>query len=339
MLEDGGSFGRVPIGDSNAPTPAAPATEAGAQRAGIKPWQRNQPAASTSTTPIPRNSIPAQTVGKHQPGFDLAGPSPIRNFEVLTTPQKAAIFESPQSAAHVDRLYQVVGDQLTILVDTREMRTSICSILRNKFKMRAEVRQLAVGDYIVSNRVALERKTKSDLLGSVYNKRIFDQISALRAMCEVPMLIVEKDKNEGNDSMTRTAQYEGILATLVRTGIRVLFSESSEQTAQMIFDLATREAKEGAKIDVPQLLPDKKNHTMQFLLSIPGVSDVTAMAIMNARFKNLREFLDSDVDTLAEKIPGMTRARAYKIYDYVRHKFDPNAVGGGGAFGGGGEGS
>ena len=28
----------------------------------------------------------------------------------------------------------------------------------------------------------------------------------------------------------------------------------------MIFDLATREAKEGAKIDVPQLLPDKKNH-------------------------------------------------------------------------------
>ena len=31
---------------------------------------------------------------------------------------------------------------------------------------------------------------------------------------------------------------------------------------------------------------------MQFLLSIPGVSDVTAMAIMNARFGSLREFLE-----------------------------------------------
>ena len=95
------------------------------------------------------------------------------------------IFESPQSAAHVDRVYQVVGDQLTILIDTREMRTpvcyvsrrichawsslidllvlKICSILRNKFRVRTEIRQLAVGDYIVSNRVALERKTKSGI--------------------------------------------------------------------------------------------------------------------------------------------------------------------------------
>ncbi|KAJ3033919.1 hypothetical protein HDV00_005659 [Rhizophlyctis rosea] len=256
-------------GPSRPNMPAGPA--GGGSRANvIKPWKQNKPRTGSTpvqmTTPGHYHPVASHTDGDHPPAFDLAGPSPIRNLDALTTPQRALMFESPQSAAHVDRVYQMVGDQLTILVDTREMRSSICSILRNKFRVRTEIRQLSFGDYIVSNRVAVERKTKSDLLGSVYNKRIFDQISALRAMCECPLVIVEQEKDEGKDSMTRTNQFEGILATLARMSVKVLFSDSAEQSAQMIFDLATREAKEGGKIDVPELLPDKKNHVGFLLL-------------------------------------------------------------------------
>ncbi|KAJ3288554.1 hypothetical protein HK104_008100 [Borealophlyctis nickersoniae] len=270
-----------------------------------------------------------------QPGpkksrFDFAGPSPIRDFSKLTTPQRATLFEPSRAVAHAESVYQVVDSRVTVLVDNREMRSTICSLLRNKFRVRTEIRQLAIGDYIVSNRIALERKTKTDLLNSVYNKRVFDQIAALKAMCDIPIILVEKEKDDGADSMAKANQFEGILATLTRMKVRVLFSDSSEQSAQIIHDLAKMEAKEEARIDVPDLLPEKQNQMFRFLLSIPGISDVTAMTIMNARFRSLKEFLNCDLDTLLQRVPGLSRARGRTIMEYIGKDFEPELAEGDG---------
>jgi hypothetical protein len=51
--------------------------------------------------------------------------------------------------------------QLTVLVDNRELRTPVCGLLRNKFNLKTVVAQLSIGDYIASNRIGIERKSRS----------------------------------------------------------------------------------------------------------------------------------------------------------------------------------
>ncbi|KNC96281.1 uncharacterized protein SPPG_08433 [Spizellomyces punctatus DAOM BR117] len=259
--------------------------------------------------------------------FKMQGPSPLKDIGALSKKQRELLFIHESPTAHIEKVQQHSGNKLVILVDTREMRSSICSLLRNKFKLRTEIRQLAFGDYVVSNRVAVERKTKTDLLNSVYNKRVFEQIENLKSMCEKPILIVEQEASEGQQSMAATTQFEGIIASLIRMQITVLFSDSAEETAQLLYNFAMAEAEEGARIDVPDLLPDKKNQFLQFLLSIPGISDVTAMAIMNTRVKSVREFVNCDIDDIIKKIPGMGSSRARTIHKYLRTKYRDNEVG------------
>ena len=89
-----------------------------------------------------------------------------------------------------------IDNEFVILVDTREVRCSISSYLRNNHQIRTEIRQLAIGDYILSNRMAVERKTISDLMGSTFDKRVFGQISALKAAYSRPVMIIEEAKKD-----------------------------------------------------------------------------------------------------------------------------------------------
>lgn len=80
--------------------------------------------------------------------------------------------------------------KISIIVDHRERYSGIAYLLA---KMGAEVeeQQLAVGDYILSERMAVERKRATDFLDSIVKKRLFDQIGRLAAAYSKPVLIIE----------------------------------------------------------------------------------------------------------------------------------------------------
>ena len=63
-------------------------------------------------------------------------------------------------------------NRISIIADHREKRTKTCEWLRT-FDATIIEKQLDVADYIVSDRVGIERKTVSDLLESVLNQRLF----------------------------------------------------------------------------------------------------------------------------------------------------------------------
>ncbi|KAJ3019895.1 hypothetical protein HKX48_001619 [Thoreauomyces humboldtii] len=118
-------------------------------------------------------------------------------------------------------------------------------------------------------------------------------MAELKAMCDQPVLLIETEGG-GDESMAAVNQYEGCVAGLLRLGVMVLFSSSADETAQLLYTLAEKEASEGASMEVPDLLPvgGKRDDVERFLMSIPGVSDVTALAIVDARFRSVREFIN-----------------------------------------------
>jgi DNA excision repair protein ERCC-4 len=77
-----------------------------------------------------------------------------------------------------------------IVVDERERRSGIPDLLRQAGAL-IDFAQLKVGDYVVSPKTAIERKTIQDLLNSIYDGRLFVQCSQLNEHYAKPVLIVE----------------------------------------------------------------------------------------------------------------------------------------------------
>jgi len=80
--------------------------------------------------------------------------------------------------------------KVSIIVDHRERYSGISRLLVG---LGAEIteEQLAVGDYILSDRMAVERKRATDFLDSLIKKRLFDQIGRLADAYQRPVLLIE----------------------------------------------------------------------------------------------------------------------------------------------------
>ena len=57
-------------------------------------------------------------------------------------------------------------------------------------KAEVEFKTLEIGDYILSDRVAVERKTAEDFENSIIDKRLFNQVMDLKKY-ERPLMIIE----------------------------------------------------------------------------------------------------------------------------------------------------
>lgn len=90
------------------------------------------------------------------------------------------------------------GQRPCILVDSREITSGseIISSLRAVHGFHVEVCPLNGCDYIVSNRMVVERRYQSDMLNSINKNKFIDQIQYLQSMFERICVIVEKDREK-----------------------------------------------------------------------------------------------------------------------------------------------
>lgn len=80
---------------------------------------------------------------------------------------------------------------MKIIIDHREMRSGVVEAL-GKLGADIEITTLEVGDYVVSGRVAFERKTVDDLFATLLERReLFSQLMDLARSYRLPILIIE----------------------------------------------------------------------------------------------------------------------------------------------------
>lgn len=75
----------------------------------------------------------------------------------------------------------------------------------------------------------------------------------------------------------RTKCYDSLLTALVGAGIRILFSSGQEETADLLKELSLVEQRKNVGIHVPAVLNPSKCEALQFYLSIPSISYITAL--------------------------------------------------------------
>jgi len=150
--------------------------------------------------------------------------------------------EQPAEKLEQKQLLDYSGEKLQIYVDRREIRSGVARALESAGN-DVILTTLEVGDYIVSDRVAIERKTDMDFLDSIIDKdrNIFGQLSDLARTYDRPVLIIEGDNLYATRQIHPNA-IRGVLASIATDfGIPIISTRDAQDTAALIQVMAKRE--------------------------------------------------------------------------------------------------
>ncbi|NWI18717.1 XPF endonuclease, partial [Crypturellus soui] len=221
--------------------------------------------------------------------------------------------------------------QQTIVVDMREFRSELPSLLHRR-GIDIEPVTLEVGDYILTPDICVERKSISDLIGSLNNGRLYTQCISMSRYYKRPILLIEFDPNKSFSLIPRGSLHPEIssndvtskltLLTLHFPKLRILWCPSPHATAELFEELKQNNPQPDAETAMAvtadsEALPesDKYNPGPQdFLLKMPGVNTKNCRILMN-HVKSIAELVTLSKDKLSEILGNSVNAT--QLFDFI----------------------
>ncbi|MFH1721302.1 MAG: DEAD/DEAH box helicase [Candidatus Altiarchaeota archaeon] len=220
--------------------------------------------------------------------------------------------------------YGVVEDskpEVKVIVDVRERNTTILKTLKNLCNI--DLKQLPVGDFILSDRVGVERKTITDFLSSLIDKRLMTQALELRRTYEIPLMILEGRDDIYTQRGIHANAIRGALSSLaVDLGIHIIPSKDEEDTANIVFQIAKREQLEEERLvavrgeRTPLSLSDRQLFLVE---GLPNVSAVLARRMLE-QFGTVERIMKASEKELQD-VEGIGKGKAEEIRKVLKHKY------------------
>lgn len=256
-----------------------------------------------------------------------------------------------------------------VVVDVREFRSALPSLLHGN-SMVVIPCQLTVGDYILTPDICVERKSLRDLMSSLRNGRLYNQAEMMLQHYKTPLLLIEFDQNKSftfdafasastnsflgetgfsstgaatsssssalvNPSNPKSAQHLLVILTLAFPRLKVIWSSSPYQTAEIFAELKKNAAEPdplravqiGLDIEIPD--PSHPGDVMaatgiehrtfnmlpqDMLRAVPGVTP-QALDRLIVEMENLSEVANMDVEQLN---PLVGKEAARKIVGFFQ---------------------
>ncbi|KKG17287.1 Hef nuclease [Methanosarcina sp. 2.H.T.1A.6] len=136
-------------------------------------------------------------------------------------------------------------EPLRIVIDHRETKCGVAKTL-DRLGMELSFEALEVGDYVVSDRLAVERKRTDDFASSLIDgkRNLFAQLSDLARVYEKPVLIIEGEDLFTSRQINPNAIYGSLASIALDFRVAILYSRDEEETASILKILAKREQTE-----------------------------------------------------------------------------------------------
>jgi Fanconi anemia group M protein len=188
-----------------------------------------------------------------------------------------------------------------IIVDHRESRSSVIRFLSQK-DIIIEPQQLDVGDYIISSRICVERKTVDDFLNSLIDGKLFVQMKNLRTTYSRPLLLIEGDGLLTKRNISHNAIFGSFGSIIVDFGIPIITTHTPQETADFLAIMAHREQKEGNKaiaIRGEKTAKTISEHQQFLIEGLPNISAVLAQRLLQ-HFGSIRSLANASIDDLCQ---------------------------------------
>ncbi|XP_047464164.1 DNA repair endonuclease XPF [Mugil cephalus] len=266
--------------------------------------------------------IPEEREGREDTNLDLA-----RNLEpanATTNSRKAGGQDQPKEPSRV-------------IVDMREFRSELPSLLHRR-GLDIEPVTLEVGDYILTPETCVERKSVSDLIGSLQSGRLYTQCLSMTRYYRKPVLLIEFDPAKPFSLTARSDFRHEIssndvsskltLLTLHFPRLRILWCPSPHATAELFLELkqgrlepdaAAAQAVTAESDTVAESADLYNPGPYDFLLKMPGVNTKNYRALIK-NADSIADLVKLSQDKLAEILGNSNNAKV--LYEFLHNVAD-----------------
>ncbi|KAH8396234.1 hypothetical protein KR222_005697, partial [Zaprionus bogoriensis] len=273
---------------------------------------------------------------------------------------KSLVDEAPSAANEQSRKGAAAGAALSaprvtpkVIVDMREFRSDLpCLIHRRGLEVLPVT--ITIGDYILTPEVCVERKSISDLIGSLNSGRLYNQCVQMQRHYAKPILLIEFDQNrpfhlQGKFMLSQqtTATNADImqklqLLTLHFPRLRLIWSPSPYATAQLFEELKLGKPEPDAQVAAALGGDEAASGTAgeqlhfntaiyDFLLRLPGVQTRNIHGLLR-RGGSLRQLLQRTQEELSDLLQSQECGRLLWDILHVAHLPEKDEVAGSTAF-------
>lgn len=244
--------------------------------------------------------------------FNVARQKETKMHKALTQMGDGSVQQKREDRSQQQLDTYLASGEHELICDTRE-NPALLKLLSSRLTLK--IVQLDVADYVVSDRVGVERKSTEDFLRSLFSNKLFEQMRALSHHYEVPVLLLEGpdlfSKHQAHASAIRSA----LISIMVDFRVQVMMTRDEHDSAAYLVDLVKRERKE--KRRTPSMRQSKQARSLHdsqvyLLEGLPSVSSTLARRLLE-HFDTVERVLTATEDELRQvQGVGPTIARSIR---------------------------
>jgi Fanconi anemia group M protein len=191
-----------------------------------------------------------------------------------------------------------------IIADHREKNSLVIAELCS-LGIEVELKVLPVADFLVNN-TAIERKTVSDFLNSMINKRLVRQLEEMQQYPSRLLLIegIEEQElySQKNDGGINPNAIRGfLLSILLKSNTPILFTKNYQDTASFLAVLARKKEKSELNLRAKKKSLNKKEQLQYILEGFPGIGPAAAKKLLK-EFKTIKNIVNANQEELKKLI-------------------------------------
>ena len=231
---------------------------------------------------------------------------------------------TPDKETESDGIVATAGtaddDQVEVVIDQRELDSTIARDLSTREGITTRLETLAVGDYVLSDRVAVERKSVDDFLDTLTgtDRSMFEQVGDLARNYSRPVVIIEGTDLYGTRNIHPNAIRGAVSSLAIDYGVSILRTEDEQDTTEMLAMIARREQEvreRSVRVHGEKTTKTLAEQQEYVVSSIADIGPVTAEALLN-HFGTVEEVMTARKDDLLE-VTGVGNVTADRIRDVI----------------------
>jgi Fanconi anemia group M protein len=201
-----------------------------------------------------------------------------------------------------------------IVADIHEKNSLVISELFS-LGIQVDFRNLPVADFLIRD-IAIERKTISDFISSMINKRLSRQLEEMKQYPKQLLIIEgieEKSLYEDNKEGVNANAVRGFLLNiLLEYQVPIIFTKNYEDTAKFLLVLAKKELKEHESIRAKKKSLNKKEQLQYILEGFPGIGPANAKKLLE-KFGTIKNIVNASDEELRKEIGK--KAEIFKLLE------------------------